>query len=347
MSIVVTQPWSGLKVSRGDPRTAEVAFDVWFNGADNPGTAQGALDAVYSAYSIQQNSTAAVPESGSTQNYFCNQISAACSGFGVYRVSAMYSTTPRGHFNNPALPLSEPIEYLFQPASVSEPVDRDYYGNPIANANSDAFQSLPSKFFGIINLTIRWNSLSYDVAGLETYHNTVNSGTWTFGPGGTWSVAGGEAFCKGIMSMTEVTVDSPYVRLEGQWELKPPISGIDSDGLADSYKYRVLNAGRRCFFTDSVPKTRLGDIIYNGGMSNTLRVQDDVRLGTTGIPLLTESFAVQDALGTTQTPVANPNPCVGGTNQPIAESIIVGGVTVAVFLHYQLYTPVSYDGLSL
>jgi hypothetical protein len=56
---------------------------------------------------------------------------------------------------------------------------------------------------------------------------------------------------------------------------------------------------------------------------------------------------VQDALGNPQTPVANPNPCVGGTNQPIAESIIVGGVTVAVFLHYQLYAPVSYDGLSL
>jgi hypothetical protein len=144
------------------------------------------------------------------------------------------------------------------------------------------------------------------------------------------------------MSMTEVTVDSPYVRLEGQWELKPPISGIDSDGLADSYKYRVLNAGRRCFFTDSVPKTRLGDIIYKGGLSNSLRVQDDVRLGTTGIPLLTDSFTVQDALGNPQIPVANPAPFSGYTHPPIFES-----VTGAVFIHYQLYAPVSYVGLSL
>ena len=341
MAIDVTRPWSGLKANRGDPRTAEMAWDVWFNGADHPGDPTTAIN----SSGVAQNQTASLNEAGSTMLLYCQSISAAPTGFGVYRVTAYYATTPKGHFFNPAFPTSppEPIEYLFEPASTSEPVDRDCYGNPIANTNLDVFQSLPSKFFSLLNLTIRWYSISFDIAYLTSHQNTVNSTAWSFGPFGAWSVAAGEAFCKGIRSMTEVTVKSPYVRLEGQWELKPPVSGTDSDMITDSFKYRVLNAGRRCFVTDT-DGTRLVDIIYQGGATEPIRVQDDVRLDGSGIPIDLVSYAANGTGSTT--PVAN---SVAGVSldSRICVETIGSGVNTAVFLHYQMYPLVDYSGLHL
>jgi hypothetical protein len=325
-----------------------MAWDVWFNGADSPGDPTTAIN----SSGVAQNQTASLNESGSTMLFYCQSISAAPAGFGVYRVTAYFATTPKGWFPNPAFPTSEPKEYLFEPASTSEPVDRDIFGNVIANTNNDVYQSLPSKFFPLLNLTIRYNVAlgDFDMGGLETYQCTVNGSAWTFGPSGAWSVDAGEAFCKGIRPITEVTNQSPYIRLEGQWELRPgiaiggtPAIAADSDGLMDGFKYRVLNAGRRCYF-NSGSGPQMGDVIYKAsGLNQGLRVQDDIRFNVDGTPVDGASYAVMDAWGNMQVPIATP----GFPTQPITTEVIGTGVMKAVFIHYQLYATADYNDLDL
>ena len=132
--------------------------------------------------------------------------------------------------------------------------------------------------------------------------------------------------------------------MEYCFEIRQPFSSnIDSDGLWDSWKYRVVNSGQRCFYTNSDTtspghgNTALGPIIFKNilpGQDN--KVTDDVRLASNGTPLDTVSFGVQ-GIGN-YTPVAS-----SYTTGAIVETDISG----VVYLKYMLYDTLYYNGWDL
>ena len=364
MGIYATQRWSGLKMERsGNGWTGTRMFDVLFTnelatGGTNDlwsgspatmiATPAKALTQVYTTFSVQQNvayGSGSDSNGAGAQYMYCQGVSTQNRGLGVYEVTAFYSSTPEGRFMVAGDPLSEPIEYAWSPGNLSAQVDRDIFGNPLCNANGDVFEELPSQNFTARNLTVRLNIAGPAAPGGtdirindgDVWSDTVNSDVWKLGPYGNWTFVKGQARCVSIHPITPITIFSPYVRMEYNFEIRNAISSaVDGDGLCDAWKYRVANTGQRCFYTNG-GVTSLALIIYKGG--GELNQAQDVRLAEDGTPIQTASFAV-NGIGSS-TPVANPHLLSGLTDPPVIDT----STSNIVFLMYQLYPVKTFNDL--
>ena len=343
MAATATVKWSGRAFNRASAAwTADIKFDVI--GAVNAfgySNDTVAISAVEAQWNIRQNS----PHPDDNWLY-CESLIAVARGFGVFEVTAHFSSTPAGRFpiQSPDEygngPLSEPYEYLWDEGNSSENIEYDYWGNTFRNTNGEVFATLPSKNFGLLFLTVRRNELYFSAAQALNYVNTVNSDVWTFGlsTGETWAIYPGVALCKSIKPMSSITNASPYVRVEYNFEIRPPYASTqDSDGYFDSFKYRVTNMGSRCFYSS----TAMGPLMYKGSTPPELAGQD-VFLNANGTPLFNDTYSVLNpSTGTEATPVGSPVTLDGSR---IVEPATASGIVV---LKHTLYGNQSFNDLGL
>ncbi|HVS71348.1 MAG TPA: hypothetical protein VHQ47_08855 [Phycisphaerae bacterium] len=255
------------------------------------------------------------------------------AGFNRWIVHANWSSTPLGFHTNPGNPLNDPARYRWLIGNESEATDRAADGTPLFNSAMDAFSTNPTRNYTLLSLSITRNEPTFNPVNALTYINTVNSKAFTIL--NKYNVAAGWGFCRLIAPTTDSSTLSKYSEVEYIFDFKAPYSSLlDSKGLTDSWKWRILDQGLMGYYDAGGGVTAMGPI---GRYEGTVFTQapSDVRLDGTGKPI-DSSFSV---LG--HTPIACPTKLPAGVVKETAPD------GAAVFLHYPKYGTSDFMALNL
>jgi hypothetical protein len=179
--------------------------------------------------------------------------------------------------------LAEPTHYRFDWQFTTEGSNRDNQGNAIQNSAGQAFASDPPTdvMNGVMYATR--NEAFYDVKSAILFSNAVNSQTVTFH--GQWELEAGQARCRQISCLSDITGAEPYVQVQYVIELRGG-RVQDDDGYWDGFKLRILNDGTEGWFStgaaNGLPsKGPLGQVIDE----QFQRVSFPARLDPQGRPM--------------------------------------------------------------
>lgn len=274
MPILVTERWSPPKASFGkDGIRANRVFDV---------TGVTTLTAAVAAVvSFDASTVYNAQHPLSTWMYVDNQ-DPELAGFNVYKVTISYSSTPAGRHIDPTNPLNEPYRYSFEWGTRTDGCDSDTFGNAIVNTAGGHFATDPPADFLDGFLTVERNEPFYNVLQALQYTNAVNNAGVTFGI--AWTLLQGQACCRRIVPTSVITRASLFVTVKYTIELRTGLRQ-DSDGYWDAFKLRILDAGRRGWWSNSGTKTN-GPIVETSSSGQPVSVSEDVLFNGAGVPLL-------------------------------------------------------------
>jgi hypothetical protein len=330
----VRQRWAGeiLRQASG-AWTGQVTFDVV--GVQSSGDALAALASAPYFLAVNAGNPPTHPKSSLM---YLESLVPADAGFFHWIITANYSSSPLGFHPNPGNPLNDPATYTWHIGTQSEPIDVDTYGNPIINAALDAFQRSPNDEQTILELVITRNEPIFNPLTAIKYMNCVNKTQMIVL--GIWPVAEGIALCRNIAPMGEASKLSPFTPVRYVFAFKRPYSSTqDSDGLWDSWKERILNEGIRGYWLNGSTIT-MGDFCYN---SDSVRVNSDIRLDPSGIPMDPATFGIA-TLGGHQAAVAAPRPLPSNV---IVQALPTIGTPNAYILKYQTKGLADFGELNL
>lgn len=193
----------------------------------------------------------------------CNDRAPQATGLRSYDVTCSYSTTPMGVFPNPGTPLLDPTYWQWEDCATTEAVDRDAYGNPIVNSAGNPFPlGAAQRRINFLTFYARRNEPAYNPQTWLTYGNRVNSRQMRIL---NWTVEPGQVLLASYKQLAETTTHSLFVPVRYTFQLMGPAptttSADASDGLWDSFKYRVLDQGFNGWYNASGGPRR-GKIVY-------------------------------------------------------------------------------------
>jgi hypothetical protein len=309
MSIEVTEEWSPRQLVQND-KDWKATRVLMVLGVTDEMSALAAVDPVNAAHPL--NSLLAVKTR-----------TAERPGFNLFKVTLGYAIPPdASKFPDKSNPLADPPRFMWDPGNISEPIDRDIYGNPILNSAGDAFSRDASSDFGTLFLRVTRNQPFYDVKLHLLYQNRLNSDAFVIPLAGT--VGPGQCRCVHIKPKGEYTLGAQYVAVETLFELRAG-TGQDPDGIYDGFSIRLLDNGTRSFDVNQ-KKGELFD-------TQRTRVSQPVLLDGAGKPLDASSFTVY---GTDQ-PHANP--------AKLPDGVFTEKTDSAVFLKYRRFKPLPFSPL--
>jgi hypothetical protein len=276
----------------------------------------------------------------------------AGGGPNVFRIQAQYGIPPAGVDNwttiaAAAAQLRLPTRFRISPGTITLPVDRDIYGNPIANAAGDAFaqplqRTIPLKYLIATRTEPYW-----DYRRLRKFEEAWNAKEMFIG--GT-RFAAGEVLCESIYPTSEFSVktnnpsqDAAVGGMEIQYTfLLLKVFYVKGSGERQwapfPHAAYMLNQGRRGWYRDKTSgEARLGELYYNNGGR---QVSDDVPLGLDGRPIDFTFRVSPDGLNF-YPPIQNPK------LQREQKSAPWSNPSVATYLQFDLNHWADFDELKL
>lgn len=332
MAAVVTENWSDYRWQRGvrgsrafvitgvasetEARTALATYGVAFNGQ----------------FPTESRLRADEPDVG--------QLGPA----GQYRASVEYTRSDQGEKTaREDDPLDEPPKIMWEPGILSEPSDVDAYANPIVNTAYFPLEGGASAevMYGV--LTVTKVQSTFDVSMMFAFANKVNSDTVAIPLAGT--VAPGQMLCRSIRPTHEYDQNATYVRVAYQfWVRQGNLQ--DTDGLYDSWKHRLLNAGRMGRWNNGGTKTVgpfvSADAAGRGDGRYTDRPEPTL-LTSAGVPFDATAWVLGGA-GTD--PLTTKAPVAPATGMVVATTLLES-TTNAVFLKYYKHKSAAFAGLNI
>jgi hypothetical protein len=266
---IVNRTWSERTFSPG--QSAQEVYEVSGVASDNDaiaavGTAAGSTHL--------QDARLKVPLSGGISVSNVSPI--------MYKVRVSYATDAVTLGNNP---LDEPADILPQFSRTTEPIDREYQGNPITNSARLPFVGVTDDSTSIL-ITIAQYESTFDAQKILAYgypHPTLNEDVVDIPRLGTFQ----PHQLKFLNAQLDVAFrpTTPYVRMVYQLEARgyryfaPKSKGGASDYISGFAK-RMLDQGRQGTYGDGDGNIKIGPIVFgeqdvNG---NWEAVSDDVLL---------------------------------------------------------------------
>jgi hypothetical protein len=289
MPLVVTENWSGRKLSLRPPWTASRTFVV--TGTTDEGTALAAVDAT--------DSTVKIPQLNDVHPYSSRLL---CTGPAVserkgidyWVIQADYAIPPAGGWSGtPDDPLDQDPVITWDPIEINEPVDTDLDNRPILNSAGVPFKSPPSRPITYLRFKIERNEPYFDISKFTTYANAVNSAAITIS-GVSFAVQ--HLRCSLVMPSAPYSASiGSYVRMMYVFEAVPYL-------LLGAYpfQHRMADIGDEGYYSDSGTK-RLAK--FSNGKGETI---SDVRLDGSGLPLTTAYASVVKVGEGNASPVSPP-----------------------------------------
>ena len=251
------------------------------------------------------------------------------TGFSLFKVTANYGV---GTFDNQEDPLLKKPHIKWGIGSESLPVDHDADGNPLLNSALDAFDPPLSTEFTTIFLSITRNEPYFDVQKALTYSNRININP--FNIKGAGIVAPGQILCRSIQPAGEYIEGTRFVPIVYDFELRSGLK-LDSDGLWDGFKYRILDQGLRALYDLKKGPGRIYDPDQKDHSKGApTPVTSDVRLDGYGGTYSDDYTVTADLLSS----VSASAPPTGA---------IVELSDKAVFLKYKRIKTIDFSGLRL
>lgn len=254
------------------------------------------------------------------------------TGFSLFKVTVNYGV---GTFDNQEDPLLKKPRIKWGIGSESLPVDHDADGNPLLNSALDAFDPPLSTEFTTIFLSITRNEPYFDVQKALTFSNRININP--FNIKGAGIVAPGQILCRSIQPAGEYIEGVRFVPIVYDFELRSGLK-LDSDGLWDGFKYRILDQGLRAFYSKT-EKGRIYDADQRTAPTKS-PVTTDVRLdgkgGIYNVQATNGAFLLVDGLS------------IISMDQPGSpKGSILDTTDSAVFLKYKRIKTIDFSGLGL
>ena len=133
------------------------------------------------------------------------------------------------------------------------PTDVDAGKLTLTNSAEDSFSSEPSGDFPYRVLTVTRYESSYDLGLAEAFESMVNADTVNIPRAG--AVAPGRILFKTYEPTTDYDSTTNYLKCQYTFWLRAGTTK-DADGLWDSWKYRILDAGFQGWYDDSGTKKK-------------------------------------------------------------------------------------------
>jgi hypothetical protein len=220
-------------------------------------------------------------------------------GPGTYVVTWTYAVPAGGAYLDPRNPLAQPTRYKFRPATITEDVEVDVYGNPINNTARSPFKPAGRRTYSTLFLTARRYYSSFQIGLALQYMNKTNEAPFTIA--GFGQVRAKQCLCNSIYAEEEQIADpsnTQPVMVCHEFEIRSPlISGAATD---TGFKMRFRNMGRMGWYDDNGTK-RPGPITTQVRTGVWEPVSEDVMLDARGKPWFDGYF-----IGEGETPVACP-----------------------------------------
>lgn len=273
MPLVVTENWSGRKLSLRPPWTASRTFVV--TGTTDEGTALAAVDAT--------DSTVKIPQLNDVHPYSSRLL---CTGPAVserkgidyWVIQADYAIPDAGQF--PSIsgddPLAQEMTVSWEPVEISEPVDTDLDGRPILNSAGKPFKSNPSRPLTYLRFKVERNEPYFDIMKFKTYANSVNEAAVTIS---------GVTFAAQHLRCSLIIPSAPYLADSASFVKMAYIFEAVPEGLLGDYpfQHRIADEGDEgCFLNPDTSKLEYAK--FTNSRKDELT---NVRLNGSGIPLST------------------------------------------------------------
>jgi hypothetical protein len=271
MAIVVTENWSGRKLSLRPPWTASRTFVV--TGTTDEGEALAAVDATDSSVKIPQLNDV---HPYSSRLLCTGPAVSERKGIDYWVIQADYAIPQAGQF--PPIsgddPLAQEMTVSWEPVEISEPVDTDLDGLPILNSAGFPFKSNPSRPITYLRFKVERNEPYFDIGKFTTYANSVNESAVTIS---------GVTFAAQHLRCSLIIPSAPYLAESASFVKMAYIFEAVPYLLLGEYpfQHRLADIGDDGWYLDGSTKRSKK---FSNGKGETV---SDVRLDGTGLPLVT------------------------------------------------------------
>ncbi len=210
-----------------------------------------------------------------------NQIRPDRQGTGFWHIYVTYAIPADGN-KHPGKngagdngdPTLLPTEWDWEDSLETEPVDRDYKGQPITNSARDPLSTPATNTFSfLVLIAYKWYR-GFPLNLSNQFRNKTNSDSWR--PAG--NIFGGRSFDKGIVKCTSIkpvgrlTASARFVQVAHSFMVRP-----------DGWKFRHMDVGRRMYSVTGPNLVTVQPIVLKSPPKAP--ITDDVRLDGKGRPL--------------------------------------------------------------
>jgi hypothetical protein len=309
---IAIETWKGPSLTRGLEDGSWRARRLW--NVIGAATQTAALNAV-EALGVVRGS-----QHPDSPRLICDAMECA-DGLKLRQVTATYSIPTLGQFDPD--PLNAKTRWRWQPSTLVEPSDRDFYGNPFYASVGIPFDEPGQWLQGLMDLTATRNEPYYDAAKALAIQNRTNSDVFTVQGGGV--VKKGQAYIVNMGVETDIYDGVPYARITYNFRFKQGRL-IDNSDEYDSFWDVRLDQADSGWMADGQAKKR-GLFCNSDGWA-----VGSVPLNGNGLPLDATIKVVSVAANGTPTigaPVVTPIPLAPETR---TVSRIVNSALLALYL---------------